>query len=136
MTTTNTGASFGRGVESVIRRETAHDSGLCAERWVVERSFALLPGFPRLRTRYERLAELHLASSRSRPHGRLPAHAPPALRATPQARWQARKTPEARQFHRVRPTTRAAVAAVYLGLAAALAVGMDATVVERDFGDV
>jgi hypothetical protein len=44
--------------------------------------------------------------------------------------------PEAREFHRVRPATRAAVAAVYLGLAAALAVGMDATFLERDFGDV
>jgi Zn-dependent protease len=52
------------------------------------------------------------------------------------SRWQARKTPEAREFHRVRPATRAAVAAVYLGLAAALAVGMDATFLERDFGDV
>ena len=51
-------------------------------------------------------------------------------------RWQARKTPEAREFHRVRPATRAAVAAVYLGLAAALAAGMDATFIERDFGDV
>jgi Zn-dependent protease len=51
-------------------------------------------------------------------------------------RWGARKTPEAREFHRVRPATRAAVAAVYLGLAAALAVGMEATFVERDFGDV
>ena len=51
-------------------------------------------------------------------------------------RWQARKTPEAREFHRARPATRAAVAAVYLGLAAALAVGMEATFVERDFGDV
>ena len=51
-------------------------------------------------------------------------------------RWQVRKTPEAREFHRVRPVTRAAVAAVYLGLAAALAVGMDASFIERDFGDV
>jgi Zn-dependent protease len=51
-------------------------------------------------------------------------------------RWQARKSPEAREFHRVRPATRVAVATVYLGLAAALAVGMDATFVERDFGDV
>ena len=51
-------------------------------------------------------------------------------------RWQVRKTSEAREFHRVRPATRAAVAAVYLGLAAALAVGMDATFLERDFGDV
>jgi Zn-dependent protease len=51
-------------------------------------------------------------------------------------RWQQRNTPEAREFHRVRPRTRAAVAGVYLGLAALLAVGMDATFVERDFDDV
>jgi Zn-dependent protease len=51
-------------------------------------------------------------------------------------RWKQRKTPEARAFHRVRPATRAAVAALYLGLAAALAVGMDATFLERDFSDV
>jgi Zn-dependent protease len=51
-------------------------------------------------------------------------------------RWKQRKTPEAREFHRVKPATRAAVAAVYLGLAALLAVGMDATFVERDFDDV
>jgi Zn-dependent protease len=51
-------------------------------------------------------------------------------------RWKARKTPEAREFPRVKPATRAAVAAVYLGLAALLAVGMDATFVERDFDDV
>jgi Zn-dependent protease len=51
-------------------------------------------------------------------------------------RWKARKSPESRAFHQVRPATRFAVAAVYLGLAAALAVGMDATFIERDFGDV
>ena len=51
-------------------------------------------------------------------------------------RWKQRKSPEAREFHRVRPATRIAVAAVYLGLAGALAVGMDATFVERDLGDV
>jgi Zn-dependent protease len=51
-------------------------------------------------------------------------------------RWKQRKTPEAREFHRVKPATRAAVAAVYLGLAALLAVGMDATFLERDFDDV
>jgi Zn-dependent protease len=51
-------------------------------------------------------------------------------------RWRERNTPAAREFHRVRPATRAAVALVYLGLAAALAVGMDATYVDRDFGDV
>jgi len=51
-------------------------------------------------------------------------------------RWKARKSPEAREFHKVKPATRAAVAAVYLGLAAALALGMDATFLERDFGDV
>jgi Zn-dependent protease len=51
-------------------------------------------------------------------------------------RWQQRKTAEARAYNRLRPATRAAVAAVYLGLAAALAVGMDATFLERDFSDV
>jgi Zn-dependent protease len=51
-------------------------------------------------------------------------------------RWKQRKTPEARAYNRVRPATRFAVAAVYLGLAAALAVGMDATFLERDFDDV
>jgi Zn-dependent protease len=51
-------------------------------------------------------------------------------------RWQQRKSPESREFHRVRPATRAAVAVVYLGLAVALALGMDATFVDRDFGDV
>jgi Zn-dependent protease len=51
-------------------------------------------------------------------------------------RWRTRNSPESREFHRVRPRTRVAVAALYLGLAAALAVGMDATFVERDFGDV
>jgi Zn-dependent protease len=47
-------------------------------------------------------------------------------------RWRARRTPEARAFHDVSPRTRAGVAAVYLGLAAALAIGMDATFLERD----
>ena len=51
-------------------------------------------------------------------------------------RWRQRKSPESRAFHRVRPATRVAVAAVYLGLAAGLAVGMDLTFVERDFEDV
>jgi Zn-dependent protease len=51
-------------------------------------------------------------------------------------RWKERGSPEAKAFHRVRPATRVAVAGVYLGLAAALAVGMDLTFVERDFGDV
>jgi hypothetical protein len=51
-------------------------------------------------------------------------------------RWRERKSPESREFHRISPGTRAAVAGVYLGLAAALAVGMDATFLDRDFGDV
>jgi Zn-dependent protease len=46
-------------------------------------------------------------------------------------RWQGRHTPEGRRFHRVRPLTRAAVAAVYVGLAAALAFGMHATHLPR-----
>jgi transposase len=51
-----------RGVKPVIaRRSTEHGSGLGRERWVVERTFAWLHNFRRLRTRYERRAELHLA---------------------------------------------------------------------------
>jgi Zn-dependent protease len=51
-------------------------------------------------------------------------------------RFKHRNDPEAREYHRVKPRTRAAVAAVYLGLAALLAVGMDATFLERNFSDV
>jgi Zn-dependent protease len=51
-------------------------------------------------------------------------------------RWRERKSPESREFHRVQPGTRVLIAAVYLGLVAALAVGMDATFLDRDFGDV
>ncbi len=51
-------------------------------------------------------------------------------------RWQQRRSLESRAFHRVRPLTRAAVAAVYVGLAVGLAVGMELTHLERDFGDV
>ena len=51
-----------RGVKPVIaRRGSDHGSGLGAERWVVERTFAWLHNFRRLRTRYERDADLHLA---------------------------------------------------------------------------
>jgi Zn-dependent protease len=51
-------------------------------------------------------------------------------------RWRERKSPEAREFHRVPTRARIAIATVYLGLALALAVGMQATFIERDFGDV
>jgi Zn-dependent protease len=51
-------------------------------------------------------------------------------------RWRTRKDPESREYHRVSGRTRALVAAVYLGLAVLLAVGMDATFIERDFDDV
>jgi transposase len=51
-----------RGIQPVIaRRETEHGSGLGRRRWVVERTFAWLHGFRRLRIRYERLPELHQA---------------------------------------------------------------------------
>lgn len=45
----------------IARRGAEHGSGLGKQRWVVERSFAWLHNFRRLRTRYERLPELHLA---------------------------------------------------------------------------
>ena len=51
-------------------------------------------------------------------------------------RWQSRKHPDQQRFHTVRPRTRAAVAATYVGLALALVVGMEATFLERDFDDV
>jgi Zn-dependent protease len=51
-------------------------------------------------------------------------------------RWQARKSPESREFHRVAPRVRVAIAVVYLGLAAALALGMDVTFLDRGLGDV
>src|SRR5438067_6954170 len=51
-------------------------------------------------------------------------------------RWQQRKTPQAQAYHRVSGRQRAAIAAVYLTLAVALAVGMDVTHVARTFSDV
>jgi len=51
-------------------------------------------------------------------------------------RWKSRNTPESRAFHAIPARTRVAVAAVYLGLAALLAVGVAETYFERDFGDV
>jgi Zn-dependent protease len=51
-------------------------------------------------------------------------------------RWKTRKDPEAQQYHRVSTRDRVLVAVVYLGLAALLAVGMEATFIERDFDDV
>jgi transposase len=51
-----------RGVApKIARRSTEHGSGLGKERWVVERTFAWLHNLRRLRIRYERRAELHLA---------------------------------------------------------------------------
>jgi Zn-dependent protease len=51
-------------------------------------------------------------------------------------RWRTRKTPEAQAYHRVPGVQRAVIAIVYLGLAVALAIGMDATHVVRTFSDV
>ena len=44
----------------IARRGVAHGSGLGKIRWVVERGFAWLHAFKRLRTRYERRADIHL----------------------------------------------------------------------------
>lgn len=49
-----------RGLLPVIRRrKSAHGSGLGRERSVIERTFARLRQFRRLRLRYERRADLH-----------------------------------------------------------------------------
>jgi transposase len=51
-----------RGVKPVVaRRNTQHGSGLGKLRWVVERTFAWLHFFRRLRIRWERLPEIHEA---------------------------------------------------------------------------
>lgn len=48
------------GIKPLIaRRGVAHGSGLGKVRWVIERTFAWLHQFKRLRTRYERRADLH-----------------------------------------------------------------------------
>ncbi|EDY65412.2 transposase [Streptomyces pristinaespiralis ATCC 25486] len=53
-----------RGIKPLIaRRGIAHGSGLGKVRWVVERAFAWLHQFKRLRIRYERRADLHQAYS-------------------------------------------------------------------------
>jgi transposase len=51
-----------RGIKPLIaRRGIAHGSGLGKTRWVVERTFAWLHQFNRLRVGYERRADLHQA---------------------------------------------------------------------------
>jgi len=51
-----------RGITPLIgRRGSGHGSGLGAQRWVVERSFAWLHQFRRLLVRYERRADIHEA---------------------------------------------------------------------------
>jgi Zn-dependent protease len=51
-------------------------------------------------------------------------------------RWQARNTPEGRAYHRIPGRTRALVAATYLLLIVALAVGVSATHLPRGLSDV
>ena len=47
-------------------------------------------------------------------------------------RWHARHSPERREYYNIKPWQRVAVAVVYLGLAAALALAMSATHIEKD----
>jgi Zn-dependent protease len=51
-------------------------------------------------------------------------------------RWKARNTPEGRDYHRIPARTRALVAATYLALIVALAIGTSATHLERSLSDV
>ncbi|MGC9479751.1 IS5 family transposase [Streptomyces sp. WG4] len=48
-------------VPAIARRGTLHGTGLGTYRWVVERTFAWLHGFRRLRIRWERRADIHEA---------------------------------------------------------------------------
>jgi transposase len=51
-----------RHIESALAmRRTAHGSGLGQWRWVVERTFAWLSQFRRLRVRYDKRADIHKA---------------------------------------------------------------------------
>ncbi len=50
-------------------------------------------------------------------------------------RFKARKSEESKRYNEVRPRTRLVVAAVFIGLAALLIVGMDLTYFARDLGD-
>jgi len=53
---------WARAIKPVIaKRGVAHGSGLGRQRWVVERGFAHLLNFRRLRIRYERRLEIHTA---------------------------------------------------------------------------
>ncbi len=51
-------------------------------------------------------------------------------------RWKNRKSPESRAFHDIPARTRVAVAVVYIGLSALLALGVYETFLPRDFSDV
>jgi Zn-dependent protease len=51
-------------------------------------------------------------------------------------RWKERNTPEGRAYHRIPGRTRALVAATYLALIVALALGVSATHLERELSDV
>jgi Zn-dependent protease len=51
-------------------------------------------------------------------------------------RWKKRDTPEGREYYKVSRGVRIRVALVYVGLLVALAVGMDATFLDRDLNDV
>jgi len=46
-------------------------------------------------------------------------------------RWKQRKSPENQRYYTVKPITRAAIALTYIGLAAALGVGMHFTHLSR-----
>ena len=54
--------SFARHIIPFLaKRNTAHSSALGRWRWVVERTFAWLNQFHRLRVRYEKRADIHEA---------------------------------------------------------------------------
>ncbi len=48
-------------IPAIARRGTRHGTRLGTYRWVIERSFAWLHGFQRLRIRWERRADMHEA---------------------------------------------------------------------------
>jgi transposase len=55
------GLRYRRITPFLAKRNTGHGSGLGRWRWVVERTFAWLSQFRRLRVRYEKRADIHEA---------------------------------------------------------------------------
>jgi transposase len=115
---------WARGKPIIARRATEHGSGLGTLRWVVERTFAWLHQFRRLRVRWERRPELHeafmhlacphlpalpagcLAGPACRPPERGECRFPVRRRSIPRSRAALQRAPRSPGHPRARTQTR------------------------------